>query len=91
MSDQDNPRDMAQLLLVFADALERRGAGVGGLGVLRRSAALLALLPEPSRGPICATCGVNLERSSRGRPRTYCSVPCRRRAEKERRNEVIGT
>lgn len=31
----------------------------------------------------CAECGAELAQSATGRPRTYCSVPCRRLAERK--------
>jgi hypothetical protein len=85
----DNPRDLAKVLLVLAEALERQGAGVNGLGIIRRSASFLASLPEPSHEPTCPACGGAVGRPARGRPRVYCSVPCRRRVEKARRNEEM--
>ena len=85
----DNPRDLATVLLVLADALERQGAGVNGVGIIRRSAAFLVSLPVPQPGPTCPACAGPVARPARGRPRVYCSVPCRRRAEKLRRNEQL--
>jgi hypothetical protein len=70
-----NDADLVALLLVVADSLERQKQG-GSAGVLRTAARRIAT-GEQSDG--CERCGKPLEQKPTGRPRRFCSEPCRRR------------
>lgn len=81
----DNPHELARVLGLIAASLDQRGAD-GSAYVLRRVAALLVCLPTPGVND-CPVCASPVGRPDRGRPRVYCSTRCRRRAEKQRRND----
>ncbi len=42
---------------------------------------------EIARCPVCSAPIINAPKLTRSRPRVYCSIRCRRRAEQERRRE----
>ena len=81
----DDPREVARLLLLLADVLESRTAGVASYGLLRRAARMLATLTVPPAGA-CPVCGGPVKQPANGRRRTYCGTACRRRAAKPRQN-----
>jgi hypothetical protein len=79
-------RDFAvQHLNRWADELDRQGvdqrAGLLRL-VVRQLLEDARPAPAADDRPICAGCGTALEQRPRGRPRRWCSEPCRTRARK---------
>ncbi len=68
--------DLARLLARVAAELDERG--YSRAGVVRRAARALLDGPETEPGG-CRGCGGPLPTSPKGRPRQWCSEPCRRR------------
>ena len=68
-------RDLARLLVVFADSIE--ASGTRSVGFLREAARRIATGEAQDGG--CERCGEPLEQKSTGRPRRFCSERCRRR------------
>jgi hypothetical protein len=79
MPAADELRQTVSAVLYVCDDLERRGYLL--TGTLRRAARLLIELEDSRPRPgTCTVCGGPVEQPATGRRRTYCSRPCRRRA-----------
>ena len=76
----DDRRDLARQLTAVAAILDARGFPLGG--VVRRAAVELAthVCIEGAVDNGCPDCGGPVVQPARGRPRTYCSPACRKRA-----------
>ena len=82
-------RDVAHDLLVLAEILDQRGVLMSG--VCRRGARALIEM-STKVGDVderdCPTCGAEITRLPRGRPKIFCSDRCRRR--KNAGNAKVG-
>jgi predicted metalloprotease len=71
-----NDADLAALVLVIADSIERQDQAESA-GVLRQAARRIVTGEGSAEG--CERCGSPIERKATGRPRRYCSERCRRK------------
>jgi hypothetical protein len=73
-------RSLSAALVFIANDLDGRQYPYAG--AVRRAARQLALLEAQAGGnlPTCPSCGAEVLRAARGRPRIYCSARCRHRA-----------
>lgn len=85
----DDPRELARLLVVLGDVMERRGSDASS-GIVRRAARLLATMPAPITADACPSCGETVVQPERGRHRVYCSTLCKRRVANQRRNGTVA-
>jgi len=75
----DDPRELARLLAVVADATDAPGATFVA-GAVRRAAQLVAQRPAPPGPDQCRGCGAPLTQPATGRRRRWCSDRCRKRS-----------